>query len=212
MRRRGQPGRGTHGRRGPLHLHGPRGHHASSRAASASPSTSPVQTSTTRPSRRRPTAVVHKGEFYIGLKPPGYVATAGEESQVDVLTVDPQSQPVPDVEVDLVVNQVEWHSVREQAEDGQFYWVDAAQEDAGRHPDGHDRCERHGSAQLDAADAGRVQGRGAARATARATRSAAGRTSGSAAATSSPGGRRTTTASSWSPTRTSTRSATRRRC
>jgi len=68
-------------------------------------------------------AVIHKGEFYIGVKPSSYVVKAGEESQVDVLTVDPQSQPVAGVEVDLVVNQVEWRSVREQAEDGQFYWV-----------------------------------------------------------------------------------------
>lgn len=68
-------------------------------------------------------AVVHKGEFYIGVKPSSYVVNAGEEGQVDVLTVDPQSQPVADVEVELVVNQVEWRSVREQAEDGQFYWV-----------------------------------------------------------------------------------------
>ncbi len=67
--------------------------------------------------------VIHKGEFYIGVKPSAYVVKAGAESQVDVLTVDPQSQPVADVEVDLVVNQVEWRSVREQAEDGQFYWV-----------------------------------------------------------------------------------------
>ena len=39
------------------------------------------------------------------------------------ITVDPQSQPVPKSEVTLVVNQVEWYSVREQAEDGSFYWT-----------------------------------------------------------------------------------------
>ena len=68
-------------------------------------------------------ALVHKGAFYIGLKPRSYVAVAGQASQMDVITVDPQSQPVPGIPVTLVVNQVEWKSVRERAEDGNSYWV-----------------------------------------------------------------------------------------
>ena len=68
-------------------------------------------------------AVVHKGEFYIGLSPRSYVVTQGEPAQVDVITVDAQSQPVPDTKVDLVVSQIEWISVREKAEDGNSYWV-----------------------------------------------------------------------------------------
>lgn len=67
--------------------------------------------------------VVHKGQFYIGVSPRGYVATVGQENQVDIITVDSQSQPVPDVDVTLVVHQIEWKSVREKAEDGRFYWV-----------------------------------------------------------------------------------------
>ena len=69
------------------------------------------------------TVLVHKGEFYIGLKPRSYVAVAGQASQMDVITVDPRSQPVPSIPVTLVVNQVEWKSVRELAEDGNSYWV-----------------------------------------------------------------------------------------
>ncbi len=68
-------------------------------------------------------AVVHKGEFYIGLAPRGYVLQAGQKGQVDVLTVDPQSKPVPNQRVDLVVSRVEWRSVREKLEDGNYYWV-----------------------------------------------------------------------------------------
>jgi uncharacterized protein YfaS (alpha-2-macroglobulin family) len=45
---------------------------------------------------------------------------------VNVLTVDPQSEPVARQKVDLVLNRVEWRSVREQLEDGQFYWVTRA--------------------------------------------------------------------------------------
>lgn len=68
-------------------------------------------------------AIVHKGEFYIGLSPRSYVQTVGGTSEVDLITVDPQSKPAPGVTVTAVVNQVEWKSVREQAEDGNFYWV-----------------------------------------------------------------------------------------
>jgi len=72
------------------------------------------------------TAVVHKGEFYIGLKPRSYVVVAGQPAQMDVITVDPHSQPVPNIPVTLIVNQVEWKSVREQAEDGNYYWTTRA--------------------------------------------------------------------------------------
>jgi uncharacterized protein YfaS (alpha-2-macroglobulin family) len=68
-------------------------------------------------------AVVHKGAFYIGLRSQRYVIAVGQTSKVDVLTVDPQSQPVPKTDVTLVVNRYNWYSVREQAEDGRFYWT-----------------------------------------------------------------------------------------
>jgi hypothetical protein len=68
-------------------------------------------------------AVVHKGEFYIGLSPRSYVVTQGQTAETDVITVDAQSRPVPDTKVDLVVSQIEWMSVREKAEDGNYYWA-----------------------------------------------------------------------------------------
>lgn len=71
--------------------------------------------------------LIHKGAFYIGLAPRSYVLQAGDKGQVDVLTVDPQSRPVAAQKVDLVVSRVEWRSVREQLEDGQFYWTTRAQ-------------------------------------------------------------------------------------
>ena len=67
-------------------------------------------------------AVVHKGSFYIGLQPEKYVGEAGSKNRVQVLTVDTESKPVPGQEVTLVVNRVTWFSVREQLEDGNYYW------------------------------------------------------------------------------------------
>ncbi|MBN1874615.1 MAG: Ig-like domain-containing protein [Anaerolineae bacterium] len=71
----------------------------------------------------RSTVIVHKGEFYVGLAPQGRVVEAGEGKSVDVLVVDWDSQPVPDVPVQVVFMEHRWYSVREQYENGQYYWT-----------------------------------------------------------------------------------------
>jgi uncharacterized protein YfaS (alpha-2-macroglobulin family) len=76
----------------------------------------------------RTAAVVHKGQFYIGLAPRGYLAEVGEEKQVDLLTVDWDSQPVGSLPLTVVFMEHRWYSVRRQAEDGGFYWDWTAQD------------------------------------------------------------------------------------
>ena len=70
----------------------------------------------------RTAAVVHKGEFYIGVAPRGYLAQVGEEAQVDLLTVDWDSKAVANVPLTVTFMEHRWYSVRRQAEDGGFYW------------------------------------------------------------------------------------------
>jgi uncharacterized protein YfaS (alpha-2-macroglobulin family) len=70
----------------------------------------------------RTAAIVHKGEFYAGVAPRDYVAQVGEETEVDLLTVDWDSQPVAQVPLSLTFLEHRWYSVRRQAEDGAFYW------------------------------------------------------------------------------------------
>ena len=70
----------------------------------------------------RTATVVHKGEFYIGVAPRGYLAQTGEEKEVDLLTVDWDGQPVADVELTVILMEHRWYSVRRQAEDGRYYW------------------------------------------------------------------------------------------
>jgi len=70
----------------------------------------------------RTDAIVHKGLFYIGLAPQAYVGKVGEEQKVDVITVDWDSQPVPDRDLTVVVYEHKWYSVWEEGEDGRFYW------------------------------------------------------------------------------------------
>ena len=70
----------------------------------------------------RTEAIVHKGLFYIGLRPERYVGTAGQETRVNVLTVDWASEPAPDRELTVVFAEHKWYSVQKQAEDGRYYW------------------------------------------------------------------------------------------
>jgi len=69
----------------------------------------------------RTAAVVHQGEFYVGLAPRGYVGEAGQERTVDLLTVDWDSQAVAGVPLTVVFYEHNWYSVKRQ-EEGQFYW------------------------------------------------------------------------------------------
>jgi uncharacterized protein YfaS (alpha-2-macroglobulin family) len=67
--------------------------------------------------------IVHKGTFYIGLAPRRYVGRVGEEGKVDLITVDWDSEPVPDVPLTTVFYKRHWYSVQEQGPDGRFYWT-----------------------------------------------------------------------------------------
>lgn len=66
---------------------------------------------------------VHAGAFYIGLNPEGYVARAGEPQRIALATRDPQDQPVGNQTLQIEIYQREWYSVREQRDDGRFYWT-----------------------------------------------------------------------------------------
>jgi hypothetical protein len=70
----------------------------------------------------RTEAIVHRGLFYIGLRPERYVGKVGEENSANVITVDWDSQPSPNRKLTVVFSEHNWYSVRKQAEDGQFYW------------------------------------------------------------------------------------------
>lgn len=71
----------------------------------------------------RADVIVHKGEFYVGVAPEQYVATAGEESQINVITVDWDSQPVPNTEVEIEIVEREWFSVQEEDANGRTTWT-----------------------------------------------------------------------------------------
>ncbi len=65
---------------------------------------------------------VHKGQFYIGLKPQSYLGAVNQKQGVDVITVNPQGDPYPKQPVTISVYEHKWFSVREKDSDGNFYW------------------------------------------------------------------------------------------
>ncbi len=68
-------------------------------------------------------AIVHKGEYYIGLKPRLYIGNVNEETEIDVITVDWDSDPAPDKTLTVVYSKHNWYSVRVKVPDsGHFIW------------------------------------------------------------------------------------------
>jgi hypothetical protein len=78
----------------------------------------------------RTSAVVHKGTFYIGLTAPLYVGVAGREHEVQVVTVDTQGEIQPRQSLQVVFYRREWLSVREQADNGNYYWSNTVSDTA----------------------------------------------------------------------------------
>ena len=70
----------------------------------------------------RTEAIVHKGLYYIGLRPERYIGRVDRENSVDIITVDWASDPSPGRELTVVFAEHNWYSVRKQAEDGHYYW------------------------------------------------------------------------------------------
>ena len=71
----------------------------------------------------RTEVIVHKGDYYIGLRPERYVGTAGNSSVIEIITVDWAQEPWPEQELEIVVSEHEWFSVQEEDEFGNTVWT-----------------------------------------------------------------------------------------
>ena len=78
----------------------------------------------------RSAAVVHKGDFYIGLAPTSYVGSVGQQQTVRAITVDTQGLTRTTQALQVVFHKHEWYSVQELAEDGNFYWTSKVRDTA----------------------------------------------------------------------------------
>jgi len=75
----------------------------------------------------RVNVTVHKGDFYVGLRPSQYIGVAGEANQVELLAVDWQSKPIANQAVELIFAEQQWYSVQRQEPEptqpsDSFYW------------------------------------------------------------------------------------------
>ncbi len=82
-------------------------------ATVSDPSNQPVSSVTT--------FLVHRGEFYIGLRPKRYVSLSGERAVVDVQTVDTEGATLGGIDLSYTVYLVEWRKLQRTVE-GRAYW------------------------------------------------------------------------------------------
>ncbi len=85
-----------------------------------------IQSSTNQFVNADATATVHKSDFYVGLSPRANVVRTGEESTIDVVTLEalgaPDNAPYPGADLAVTVYEFAWNSVYELAADGAYYW------------------------------------------------------------------------------------------
>ncbi|GIL14092.1 MAG: hypothetical protein BroJett038_28120 [Chloroflexota bacterium] len=71
----------------------------------------------------RAEVIVHKGLIYVGVRPEEYVSTAGEETAINILAVDWDSQGIANQDVQVEVVERRWSSVQEEDENGRTTWT-----------------------------------------------------------------------------------------
>ena len=68
--------------------------------------------------------VIHQGLIYVGARAESYVGRAHEDSGIDIIAVDWDSQPVADQPIDVAVVERRWSSVQERdADSGAVVWT-----------------------------------------------------------------------------------------
>jgi len=72
--------------------------------------------------------IVHKGQYYVGMKPDEYVASAGDDAKVSVVSIDPDGKPVANVRARVSVYQRQWKTVRQRDADGTQHYVSTPQD------------------------------------------------------------------------------------
>ncbi|MFW5709096.1 MAG: Ig-like domain-containing protein [Chloroflexota bacterium] len=71
----------------------------------------------------RTEVIVHQGEVYIGARPENYVSSAGEETTLQFIAVDWDSDPVADQTIDVQIVERRWSNVQEEDPSGRTVWT-----------------------------------------------------------------------------------------
>ncbi len=68
------------------------------------------------------TFMVHRGEFYLGVKSADYLVKAGDKVTAKIITVDKNGTPVSGKSVKVEILKQNWKYVKKKNVDGVFYW------------------------------------------------------------------------------------------
>ncbi|MBN1312748.1 MAG: Ig-like domain-containing protein [Anaerolineae bacterium] len=71
----------------------------------------------------RAEVIVHKGEYYAGVRPDSYVGVAGDKQSASLIVVDWDSRPVAKQNVTVRIVERRWSSVQEEDEFGRTQWT-----------------------------------------------------------------------------------------
>jgi uncharacterized protein YfaS (alpha-2-macroglobulin family) len=66
--------------------------------------------------------VVHRGEFYVGVRSEDYVVKEKTPTTITTITVDPKGTPLAGKKLSAELVNIEWTSVKKKNVDGFFYW------------------------------------------------------------------------------------------
>ena len=66
--------------------------------------------------------LVHRGSFYIGMKPTNYVSVKGTPARFDVQTVDTNGKPVGKIVMSYTLNLVSWNCYQKKDDKGRNIW------------------------------------------------------------------------------------------
>jgi len=67
-------------------------------------------------------AIVHRGDFYIGMKPTTYVADKGKEARFDVQTLDTNGKALGRIALSYTINLINWDCQRTTDDKGRRIW------------------------------------------------------------------------------------------
>jgi hypothetical protein len=86
-----------------------------------------LETTVTGPDRRQVTSriqtIVHRGGYYIGIKPSSLFVSEEEDLNIDIIAASPEGELISgkNIQVQLILR--EWHSVRKSSIGGRFRWT-----------------------------------------------------------------------------------------
>ncbi|MBI5302800.1 MAG: Ig-like domain-containing protein [Chloroflexi bacterium] len=66
--------------------------------------------------------LVHRGNFYVGMKPTNYLADKGKEARFDVQTLDTNGKPASRVALSYAINLIDWNCRRTRDDKGRNIW------------------------------------------------------------------------------------------